>query len=326
MSIELDRGHLPALLNSASLAYQNAEYRINKIMKPVFVNKKADKVLVSDVENAFTASNLARGTDGRSNRSRTKYTTAPYVCSDAAQHDYVADSDIKNADMPAFDLYQETTLTLTNKILLGREIKGATFLRNASNYSGFTEDLNGAWADVENVNIASKIKSVQKQMLMPGNVLAIGGVDADLLTLNAKLLARVSGGSTSENPGLIYQEETLARVLDLDAVIILNAKQRTNPDAPDASAQWSSVWSNFAVLMYVQDINAEAMKMRLRMATFGFMASYDPDGMDRLVQINTNYNKEIDGGSQFIEAQACDGFAVGLPGAGFLFTDIRTNT
>lgn len=318
---ELDRGHLPALLESVSIKYINGAFKINRIYPLVHVKKSSDKILVDDKGNIYTLHDTYRGEDGRSNYVNFGEQTLEYACKNHALHTYVSDKLLKNNDFPYNPMIRRTE-GLTEKILLDREARGVEFAGDSANYV-FTTDIAGKWGDPTTSNVPKDVDEAKAQMLIPPNVFAVGMLDYLKISQDPHFAAYVSGGATPDNPALV-RPEVMAVLLGVKEVVIFEAQYRSNPNEPEASGTWTRLWNNFAGLYYVEGLGEEEYVPEIDMTTFAIMPSWDPDQQSRSTRVNTDYNTERDGGSQFIEVEEDVDIAQAIPEAGFLFQFITT--
>lgn len=318
---ELDRGHLPALLESVSIKYTNGAFKINRIFPRVQMKKASDKILVDDKSNIYTLHNTQRGQDGRSNFVNFKEHTLEYSCENHALHTYVSDKLLKNNDYP-YNLMIRRTEGLTEKILLDLEAYGVEFAENPDNYV-FKTDIAGKWGDPTSSNVPKDVDEAKAQMLIPPNVFACGMLDYLLICQDPHFANFIAGGATPDNPALV-KPEVMAIILGVQEVVIFEAQYRLNPQEPESSGQWVRLWNNFAALYYVEGLGEEEFEPEPDMTTFALMANWDPDQQKRSTRVNTDYNTERDGGSQFIEVEADAGIAQAIPEAGFHFANITT--
>ncbi len=318
----LDYGHVPQLLESTAIRYRNGAFRIQEMLSLVHVEHKSDEIEASDKRDVFTVEANERGEDGRSNFVNFHEHTVEFKCINHAEHTWVSDKVIKNRNVPEA-LMMRRAEDLTQRILLSREVRGCSFCSTAANF-GFTSDVAGQWADFAVSNPVDDIKSALSQMLIPGNVFGIGELDyLTVLSRHPAVLDHVSGGSTSEKPAIV-PPDVMAIILGVRKVVVFGAKHRTNPMSTDANAAWSPVMNNSACLLYVDGLDEPEFEPDIDISSFGWLASWDPDQQKRHVRVNTDYDKQRDGGSNFVEVEEDVAVVNAVPEAGHLFQNIST--
>ncbi|WP_436664227.1 hypothetical protein ACOALA_04070 [Alicyclobacillus acidoterrestris] len=127
--------HIDQYLTDLSMQYTNDEYVAEQLAPAVMVQKESDKIPVYDKGMMFTVFDSLRADKAEANEVDWDLATpVRYQVEEYALADLVSDRERSNADTP-LQPDVDTLEFLQNNISLGKEIRVAAALRNASNYS-----------------------------------------------------------------------------------------------------------------------------------------------------------------------------------------------
>lgn len=121
--------HIDSALTNVSVMYRNDEFISEKVFPIVPSGKQSDKFFVYGPDN-LRSQDDERRPGGRSNEIDWSLSSSPFYCDGHALSIYLPDEDRENADA-AIDLDVDSTIQLTDKIFLNREINLVNALLSA---------------------------------------------------------------------------------------------------------------------------------------------------------------------------------------------------
>jgi hypothetical protein len=232
-------------LTNVSVMYRNADFVAEQVMPIVPVNKQSGKYFVYGLDN-LRAQEDARRPGTMSNEIAWSLSKDTYFCDGHALHQYIPDEWRETADA-AIDLDTDTTIQLTDKIFLNREIALvaalAAAMTPASQATQYWDD-----DDVDPVMILDEYKeTVALAIGRKPNSLVLSRPVFRGLRNNYNVKRRISG-APSLDASLITQQQ-LANVLEIDNLIVAESVKVTTAEgiAPTAA---SYVWGDYGLLFF----------------------------------------------------------------------------
>lgn len=252
--------HVDASLSNLSVQYKNEDYIGLQVMPVLTVEKLGGKYFKYGKNNFLSLPDASVGSRSTPNeistsRSSESYSTDPY-----ALKDFVSDDDIMASDIP-LNLMAESVAAVNDQHDLAEELRIATIVQTAANYSGNTTTLSGSsqWDEgtsnpVKNIQDAlaaiwmgnGSTKLVATTSLDVFNVLSRHPAILDLFKYTGKGLATA---------------DMIAGFFGIDQLLVGKARK---PTANEGQTQtYGRVWGNHF------SINRVATSPSTRIACFG---------------------------------------------------------
>lgn len=283
----------PALSN-VSIKYTNDTFIADIVLPMIKVAKQTGKYYIYDKSNLrVDKTNRAAG----SAANEIDFGVAPtgtFACDDHALKGFVADEIQDQADAALNPLVDETE-TVTEKLLLDREVNAAALLNSTANLTNNTT-LSGTsqWSDYNNSDPIGDVRtartSVHTNTFKKPNAIIMAKTVFDILVDHPQIIERVKYSQLG-----IITAELLARVLQVDRIIVGEAGQNTAVEGQTDVLAY--VWGKHAVVCYI------APKISIKMLTLGATFTYsqrlvkrwrDEDREGTYVRIgNDNYVQKI---------------------------------
>ena len=237
--------HVDTSLTNVSVMYRNQEFQAENVFPIVPVDKQSNKFFVYGPDNLRNQDDTRRP-GALANQIDWSLSTAPYFCDGHALSQYIPDEDRENADA-AIDLDIDTTIQLTDKIFLNREIN----LVNSLLGSLTPVDLSASSGANQFDNTSNDpIKYLDQQKEVVASVIG--------KTPNVMLFSRPAWRGFRNNPNVLKhifgtsviapgQQITAAQaeqLLEVDDVLVAEAIQVTSPEGiTPITTQY--VWGQF---------------------------------------------------------------------------------
>lgn len=140
--------HVDTLLSNISIKHRNEDYNAFNIFPEVPVKKSSDlyRVYARD----FRVPDTKRAAKAEARQHEFHVSTATYVCDMHGLKDFVGDSEADNYDVS--DLRAETTIELTNKVLLRLEVNVVNLFTTTSWTQSLSLAANANWTDTTTSN------------------------------------------------------------------------------------------------------------------------------------------------------------------------------
>lgn len=254
----------PALSN-VSIKYTNDTFIADLVFPMVKVSKQTGKYYIYDKANLrVDKTNRAAG----SAANEVDFGVAPtgtFACDDHALKGFVADEIQDQADAALNPLVDETE-TVTEKLLLDREVKAATILGDTAQMTSNTT-LSGTaqWSDYQNSDPIGDIRtartSVHTNTFKKPNTLILSKTVFDMLLDHPAIVDRVKYSALG-----VITAELLARVFQVEKVIVGEAGQNTAVEGQTDVLAY--VWGKNAVVAYISP------KISIKMLTLGVTFTY----------------------------------------------------
>lgn len=295
--------HIDAALTTLSLAWVNEGYVADIVCPRVPVKKQNDKYYIYD-GSAFTEVDDTRARGTKSKGIESSRSTGNYHCEPHALHGMVFDEDYKNADAPLRPEADEAFI-VQEVVRMNREIRIATLLQNASNYTnsaaagaGWNAAATDIEADIITATAAIKTASQRKPntIVLPYDVaLRMSG---NTQVKDAK--KNFVGGSSLWDMGLPPV------IWGLNVVIAGAAK---NTAKKGQTVVFADIWADSVAILHLEKMP--------RLKSRSFCVTFDFGGpVVRRFDKRENKATKIE-----FEEQGLDEKVVS-PGSGYLFTNV----
>jgi hypothetical protein len=249
--------HVDAILTNISVAYlQNQDSFIaDKVFPVVPVDKKSDKFFTYTKNDWFRDEAQRRADGTESAGSGYNLSTGTYSADVFAFHKDVGDQTVANADAPLNPL-REATEFVTRRLLLRKEIQFVSDFFTTGVWGTDVDGVAGApssgetkqWSDYTSSDPINDIEEAKSDILgatgMEANTLVLGYEVFRQLKNHPDLVDRIK--YTSSNT---ITEDMLARMFDLDRVLVAKAVKATNNEG--AAEAYSFAYGKAAALYHV---------------------------------------------------------------------------
>jgi len=252
----LNSVHVDAILTNISVAYlQNQDNFIaDKVFPVVPVDKKSDKYFTYTKNDWFRDEAQRRADGTESAGSGYNLSTGTYSADVWAFHKDVGDQTVANADAPLNPL-REATEFVTRRLLLRKEIQ---FVSDFFTTGVWADDVTGVagapssgetkqWSDYSSSDPINDIEAGKSEILsstgMEANTLVLGYEVFRQLKNHPDLVDRIKYTSSQT-----ITEDMLARMFDLDRVLVAKAVKATNNEG--ASEAYSFAYGKSALLCH----------------------------------------------------------------------------
>lgn len=297
-----------AELTAVAIAYKNPDVALiaDKVLPRKPVGKKAFEWTEYPEHQQFTVPNTRMGETSAFPRIEVKGLRLTSKCEDNGLESLLSADDVSEAPK-GIDPRAVATETLTNLILLRREVDVANLVLDATKYPAANKaTLAGAaqWSDVASDPIRV-IRATLDAMLVRPNCLTLGQPVWSYLSVHPRVVKAATGNDSGE--GVC----TLARLTELLELAEINVgAARVNTAKEGNAASISSCWGKFA-LAYYRDRTATPQGGGL---TFGFTAEFER---------RQSGSKVIDAGTRgatAVRTWECTKDLIVAPGVAFLWS------
>lgn len=249
--------HVNIPLTNVSVAYLQSmsQFISDKIFPAIPVDKKTN-VYYKYTKGAWFRTNAAkRAPATESAGTGWDVTTDNYSCDVFAVHKDIADQDRANADTPILDLDRDATMFTTRDLMLQKELSWVTNYFGTGIWSNTDQTGVGAAPGANqflqwNLTAATPIEDITAQRMSiaqltgyPPNTLVLGPRVFEKIKNHPEFTDRIKYTQTG-----IVTAELIARVLDLDQVLIPMVTQNTA--AEGAADAFSFAYGKAAFLCY----------------------------------------------------------------------------
>lgn len=308
------QGHVDTTLTNVSVMYRNAEFVADKVFLPLPVDKQSNKYFVYGLDN-LRSSIDSRRPGGLSRQINWSLSTAPYFADGHALHDWIPDESRENADA-ALDLDTDTTIALTDKLFLNREVALEAALVAAMSPT----DLSGtgyanAWdtVTIDPVLAIDKAKeTVAKATGKKPNVMLMSRPVFRAVRNNPLVKARVSGALQGVDRSLITVQQ-MAALLEVDELIIGDGINVTSKEGQTVTAGY--IWNKDALLFY------RPPSPGLRTIALGYQFTWNTGRMGSLVYRDRSNKRHAD----WIEVMRYYALQTVAAAAGVMWTNATQN-
>lgn len=250
------------LTNVSVLAVQDeSEFIAGDVFKNIPVDKQSDQYFIYN-DGDFNRDTMQLRADGaESAGDGWRLSTDSYLCDVFALHHDVSDRRRGNTDEP-LDEDEDATRFLTHKALLKREVDFVSNFFTTGVWTGAVDTLSGSLVSTDFVPTTKfdnasgvPIKCFKEQLIankeVTGfrcNTLVLAEIVWNAIQESADFLARITGGSTNQNPAVVTVQQ-LAAILGIQRVLIAGAVKNTAREGATASNAF--MFGDSALLCYV---------------------------------------------------------------------------
>lgn len=255
-----DSLHIPTYMPSALLRYTNNDMIGGRVMPVVKVPNRSDKIGKVPLGTGLspTDTRLAGQNAHVPELNWNISSTGTFLVNDYGLMSFITADAATNADAP-FEVRVTTAEILADTLELMQEIDVASSVGTPGNYaSGYSLNVSTA-ADKWNNDASDPAQQIRtglrKLLRAPGSkvVLVLGWDVFIALQSHPKILSTFlnrAGSASGATPDLVT-EEWLARIFNVDEVLVGRAKKNTANDGQTVSL--SDVWTGFAAAIVVQE-------------------------------------------------------------------------
>lgn len=262
---------------AVAIAYRNKRLIAEQVLPRVPVGKQEFKYLKHAMEEGFTIPDTKVGRKSKPTQVSFSATEQTDATEDYALDDPIPNADIDNAP-ENFDPLSHSTTSLTNLILLDREVRTAGLVFDANIYpTGNKKTLAGTdqWNDFANSDPLTELMTALDVPIMRPNIMTIGREAFTKLIMHPVIVKAMHGNSGDSG---VANRQILADLLELDEVFVGEGYVNTARKGQTAAIQ--RVWGKHCALTYRDELASAD-----RGTTFGFTAQFgdrisgsQPDG------------------------------------------------
>jgi hypothetical protein len=238
-------------LTSITLAYSNDKLIADQVLPRVGVGKQEFKYTKFAKSDAFTVPDTKVGRKSKPNEAEFGGTEATDSVVSHGLDSPIPQDDIVNA-AGRFDPIGRATTLLTQLIAVGREKRASDLVFGAGNYATANKDtLAGAtqWSHTSSDPINAILAAMDTMVVRP-NKIVMGRAVFTKVIQHAKVVAACLPAGGNAASGGVATREALARVLELDEVLV--GEGWLNTAKPGQTPVYARVWGKLAALI-VQD-------------------------------------------------------------------------
>ena len=252
-------------LSQVSIKYSNDTFIADMIFPVLMVGKQTGKYYVYDKSNLRIDKTLRSAGSASNEVDFGVGPTGLFSCDDHALKGFVADEIQDQADAALNPLIDETE-TVTEKLLLDRELALSTLISNTANIGqNVTLSLNSQWSDYSNSDPISDVRTarttVHQNTFRKPNVMIMGKQVFDMLAEHPQIIERVKYSQLG-----VLTAELLARVFQVEKILVGEAGSNTAMEGQTDSMSY--VWGKNCWLAYI------APKVSIKQVTFGYTFTY----------------------------------------------------
>lgn len=253
----------PALSN-VSIKYTNDTFIADMVFPVVKVSKQTGKYYIYDKSNLRVA-NTQRAAGSGANEVDFGLSLASFSTDDHALKEFVADEIQDQADA-ALNPLIDATETVTEQLMLDREIKLATALADTANMTQNTT-LAGTsqWSDYSNSDPIGDVRTarstVHQNTFKKPNTLIMSKLVFDMLSEHPAIIERIKYSQLG-----VVTAELLARLFQVEKILVGEAGYNTANEGQTDSLSY--VWGKHAIVAYITP------QVRLKTLTLGYTFTY----------------------------------------------------
>lgn len=247
-----------------AIAYQNKRLIADAVLPRVPVSKESFTYMKHKLGEDFTVPDTKVGRKSRPNEISFSATEQTASTVDFGLDDPIPYADIENAP-ENYDPLDRSTESLTNLILLDREVRAANLVFNDANYTHkSTLSGNGQWSDYANSDPLTAIMEGLDSVIMRPNIGVFGRATFTKLSMHPIIVKAIHGNSGDS--GVVTREQ-LAQLLELEDVLV--GEGFVNTAKKGQATNLARVWGKHASFIY-----RDEMADTRTGTTFGFTAQF----------------------------------------------------
>jgi hypothetical protein len=293
-----------------ALAYKNEEMIADQVLPVVTpVPKKEFTYLNYPIAEGLTVPDTKMGRRSEANTISLSATETPSATDDYALSDLVPNDDVDNAP-EGYDPLNHATETVTDLMILDREIRVAGLVFNAATYgAGNKAQLSGTsqWSDFANSDPFRAMWDALDIPTVRPNLGTFGQATWNKLAIHPKVIAGVYGSASTRGKVLLAD---LAEALEIPKLIV--GKARVNTAKRGQAAVLNRAWGKHAAFLHVNPLANNQRGM-----TFGMTV---PKGRLRQVRIIDEPKIGV-GGSQRVQVESQVKELIAAADCGYFFQD-----
>lgn len=249
-------------LTQIAMAYTNERMIGDAVLPRVPVGKKVFKYTVYNKEDRFTVPDTEVGRKSRTNEVEFGASEDEASTRDHGLEDPIPQDDIDHA-AGRFNPVEQAVESISDIILLGREVRVANLVMNESLYATSNKKaLATPWTDPASDPIGD-IHLAQDTVIMPVNVLTLGQAEWRALSKHPAIVKAVHGNSGDSG---VATKQQVAELLELDEIQVGRGRINTANKGQPMSLQ--RAWSGVHLQHRADNINSR------NGLTFGFTGEY----------------------------------------------------
>lgn len=253
-------------LTAIAIAYKNESYIADFVLPRTPVGKINFKYLEFPLEEGYTIPNTIYPKYGKPNEIKFTANEKSASVLDYGLDDIVSKDDIDNAP-ETYDPKAFSIQSLTDLIMLDREVRAANLLFNAANYPASNQlTLSGAsmFSDFTASDPIGVITDALDACIIRPNTMTIGRAAWSVLSRHPKIIKATQGNSGDSG---IAKKQAVAELFELKNIYI--GESRLNMAKRGQTPSLARVWGNNIALTYINPLaNTQGG------ITFGFTATY----------------------------------------------------
>lgn len=273
-------------LMAVALAYKNGRMIADEVLPRVPVGRQEFKYYEYALADSFTLPDTKVGRKSAPNQVEFGATEKTGSTEDFGLDDPIPQADLDNAP-ENIDPRGQAVESITNLILLGREVRAANLLFNLNTYASTNRTtLSGTsqWSDFTNSDPIAAIQNALDGCIMRPNVMVIGRRPFSILSRHPKIVKAVLGNAGDSG---IARRQDLAELFELEDIQVGEAFVNTAKKGQTVSL--ARTWGNHCALIY-RDRTANTRGG----VTFGFTAQFG----SRIAGSNPDPNIGLRGGER----------------------------
>lgn len=250
-----ERVHIDAALSNFAVAYSQQEMFIaDQVLKNFPVSKESDKYFEWQLKDIISIpTNVQRADGAEAKEIPWDVSSTAYSAEEYALRDIVTDRARNNAD-PIFNLNQDTTMTLTDRLKLEREARVAATVFNTTTFTSYTAALSGGdkWDQFDTSDPFGDVKtgreSVRQNALKRANTIIMGQAVFEVVRNHPDLLDRIKYTGSMAQPAQLNEVE-MAKAFSVDQVLVGGAVKNSANEGQTVSA--ADVWGKYVMVCYI---------------------------------------------------------------------------
>lgn len=260
--------HVDQTLTNISIKYMNEMFVGERLLPVVQVGKRSNKYWIYDRAEAFRLDDDTLGPKAMPNEIDMKQSTENYSVKSHGLADWVPQEEIDEADAP-LQPQVDATENLREKLMLGRESRIATLVRDPNTYgAGNKVQLSGTsqFTDKTNSVPLDVILAGLEACFLRGNRVVMG-LDVWLaLRVHPQVLDAVKSSTRlQDTPGGFATPEEMITLLEIQELLI--GRSRVNTAARGQAESYSRIWGNDLICAHVESAPG------IKRVSFGYIFS-----------------------------------------------------
>jgi len=241
--------HVNRPLTKLSIAYKNDEYIWPKVMPVVKVTKRSDSYWVLDKADAYRIHDDKMGPTAKPNEIKWGVSTDNYSVVDHGLGDWVAQTEIDNADVPLAPL-EQTNENLNVALDNAQEYRVAQIAFGSANYGSNTTTPSPLWGASSDTPIKDVMDAIEA-CFMRANTLVFGQDAWSAFRRLPEIIdacKAVNKGGGSFAGGMVSPNE-VATLFEVDEVVVGRARRISTKRGQTAS--YARMWGKHMAALHV---------------------------------------------------------------------------